>query len=29
MNLHEYQSKKLLASYGVPVPEGRVAAQRR
>jgi succinyl-CoA synthetase beta subunit len=25
MNLHEYQSKKILASYGVPVPEGRVA----
>ena len=26
MNLHEYQAKTLLASYGVPVPEGRVAA---
>ena len=26
MNLHEYQSKKLLANYGVPVPEGLVAA---
>ena len=26
MNLHEYQSKKILASYGVPVPEGLVAA---
>jgi succinyl-CoA synthetase beta subunit len=25
MNLHEYQSKKILVSYGVPVPEGRVA----
>src|SRR5215831_9815182 len=25
MNLHEYQAKRLLASYGVPVPEGRVA----
>jgi succinyl-CoA synthetase beta subunit len=25
MNLHEYQSKKILASYGVPVPHGRVA----
>src|ERR1700693_368460 len=25
MNLHEYQSKRILASYGVPVPEGRVA----
>ena len=22
MNLHEYQSKQLLSSYGVPVPEG-------
>ncbi len=26
MNLHEYQAKKILASYGIPVPEGRVAA---
>ena len=26
MNLHEYQSKKILASYGIPVPEGIVAA---
>ena len=26
MNLHEYQSKKILASFGVPVPEGLVAA---
>jgi succinyl-CoA synthetase beta subunit len=26
MNLHEYQAKKVLASYGIPVPEGRVAA---
>src|SRR5580700_10002190 len=25
MNLHEYQSKKILAGYGVPVPKGRVA----
>jgi len=25
MNLHEYQSKKILASYGVPVPQGQVA----
>jgi succinyl-CoA synthetase beta subunit len=25
MNLHEYQAKKILASYGVPVPEGKVA----
>ena len=26
MNLHEYQSKKILASYGVSVPGGLVAA---
>jgi succinyl-CoA synthetase beta subunit len=26
MNLHEYQSKKILAEYGVPVPKGQVAA---
>src|SRR5580704_9038559 len=26
MNLHEYQSKKILSEYGVPVPSGRVAA---
>jgi succinyl-CoA synthetase beta subunit len=26
MNLHEYQAKKILASYGVAVPEGIVAA---
>jgi succinyl-CoA synthetase beta subunit len=26
MNLHEYQAKKILASYGIPVPDGRVAA---
>ena len=25
MKLHEYQAKELLARYGVPVPEGRVA----
>jgi len=25
MNLHEYQAKLLLADYGVPIPEGRVA----
>ncbi|WP_333688297.1 ADP-forming succinate--CoA ligase subunit beta [Methylococcus capsulatus] len=25
MNLHEYQSKRLLADYGVPVPRGGVA----
>ena len=26
MNLHEYQSKKIFAEYGVPVPRGTVAA---
>ncbi len=26
MNLHEFQSKRLFAEYGVPVPAGRVAA---
>ncbi|HEY5558695.1 MAG TPA: ADP-forming succinate--CoA ligase subunit beta [Steroidobacteraceae bacterium] len=26
MNLHEYQSKRVFADYGVPVPAGRVAA---
>ncbi|HWG75916.1 MAG TPA: ADP-forming succinate--CoA ligase subunit beta [Steroidobacteraceae bacterium] len=26
MNLHEYQAKLLLADYGVPIPEGRVAS---
>jgi succinyl-CoA synthetase beta subunit len=25
MNLHEYQSKKILASFGIPVPLGQVA----
>lgn len=25
MNIHEYQAKKLLAEFGVPVPEGGVA----
>ncbi|MBM3482858.1 MAG: ADP-forming succinate--CoA ligase subunit beta [Alphaproteobacteria bacterium] len=25
MNIHEYQAKKLLAGFGVPVPEGAVA----
>ncbi len=25
MNLHEYQSKKILAEYAVPVPKGAVA----
>ena len=26
MNLHEYQAKELFRDYGIPVPEGRVAA---
>ena len=26
MNLHEYQSKQLFTQYGIPVPDGRVAA---
>jgi succinyl-CoA synthetase beta subunit len=26
MNLHEYQSKKIFAEYGIPVPAGLVAA---
>jgi succinyl-CoA synthetase beta subunit len=26
MNLHEYQSKKIFASYGIPIPAGAVAA---
>jgi succinyl-CoA synthetase beta subunit len=26
MNLHEYQSKKIFAEYGIPVPRGHVAA---
>ncbi|MBN2700058.1 MAG: succinate--CoA ligase subunit beta, partial [Methylothermaceae bacterium] len=25
MNIHEYQAKELLRSYGVPVPNGNVA----
>jgi succinyl-CoA synthetase beta subunit len=25
MNIHEYQAKAVLAQYGVPVPEGKVA----
>ena len=25
MNIHEYQAKDILRSYGVPVPRGRVA----
>jgi succinyl-CoA synthetase beta subunit len=26
LNLHEYQSKALFADFGIPVPEGRIAA---
>ena len=26
MKVHEYQAKEVLARYGVPVPNGRVAA---
>jgi succinyl-CoA synthetase beta subunit len=26
MNLHEYQSKEVFASYGIPVPRGQVAS---
>ncbi len=26
MNLHEYQSKRIFAKYGVPIPQGNVAA---
>ena len=26
MNLHEYQSKKLFAKYGIPIPRGHIAA---
>ena len=26
MNIHEYQAKGLLSQFGVPVPQGRVAA---
>jgi succinyl-CoA synthetase beta subunit len=26
MNLHEYQSKEVFRKYGIPVPEGKVAA---
>ena len=25
MNIHEYQAKELLASFGVPTPKGKVA----
>lgn len=27
MNLHEYQSKRLLAEYGLPVPEGQMVTR--
>jgi len=26
MKIHEYQAKEVLASYGIPVPKGGVAA---
>ena len=26
MKLHEYQSKQILAKYGIPIPRGRVAS---
>lgn len=26
MKLHEYQSKRFFAKYGIPIPKGRVAA---
>ena len=26
MKIHEYQAKKLLADYGVPIPKGKIAA---
>lgn len=26
MKLHEYQSKKLFANYGIPIPKGRIAS---
>lgn len=29
MNIHEYQAKELLRSYGVPVPAGNVAYSDR
>src|SRR5512142_2544229 len=25
MNIHEYQAKEILATYGIPIPRGRVA----
>jgi succinyl-CoA synthetase beta subunit len=25
MNIHEYQAKEILNSYGIPIPRGRVA----
>jgi len=29
MNIHEYQAKELLRSYGVPVPPGEVVYSSR
>src|SRR5574338_608038 len=29
MKLHEYQSKQLFSKYGIPIPNGRVAATAR
>ena len=26
LNLHEYQSKRVFARYGIPIPKGEVAA---
>lgn len=26
MNLHEYQSKRVFARYGIPIPKGEVAS---
>ena len=26
MNLHEYQAKEIFARYGIPVPQGALAA---
>ena len=26
MNLHEYQSKRIFAKYGIPIPSGEVAS---
>ena len=29
MNIHEYQAKQLLRSYGAPVSDGRVVLRQR